>query len=132
MAATRSKTEEVVVEEVVVEEDVVEEARHKRLMACGRKAMLATIGAISLAQEELDVFTDKLVERGEIAEQDGKRLMSEMLERRKKDAKKAEGELDKRTEDLLNRMNVPTKADIDALSAKITALSKKVDELKKQ
>lgn len=132
MAATRSKTEEVVVEEVVVEEDVVEEAQYKRLMACGRKAMLATIGAISLAQEELDVFTDKLVERGEIAEQDGKRLMSEMLERRKKDAKKAEGELDKRTEDLLNRMNVPTKADIDALSAKITALSKKVDELKKQ
>ncbi len=132
MAATRSKTEEVVVEEGVVEEEVVEEARHKRLMACGRKAMLATIGAISLAQEELDVFTDKLVERGEIAEQDGKRLMSEMLERRKKDARKAEGELDKRTEDLLNRMNVPTKADIDALSAKITALSKKVDELKKQ
>lgn len=132
MAATRSKTEEVVVEEVVVEEDVVEEAQYKRLMACGRKAMLATIGAISLAQEELDVFTDKLVERGEIAEQDGKRLMSEMLERRKKDAKKAEGELDRRTEDLLNRMNVPTKADIDALSAKITALSKKVDELKKQ
>lgn len=132
MAATRSKTEEAVVEEVVVEEDVVEEAQYKRLMACGRKAMLATIGAISLAQEELDVFTDKLVERGEIAEQDGKRLMSEMLERRKKDAKKAEGELDRRTEDLLNRMNVPTKADIDALSAKITALSKKVDELKKQ
>ena len=127
MAATRSKTEEVVVEEVVVEE-----AQYKRLMACGRKAMLATIGAISLAQEELDVFTDKLVERGEIAEKDGKRRMSEMLERRKKDAKKAEGELDKRTEDLLNRMNVPTKADIDALSAKITALSKKVDELKKQ
>jgi polyhydroxyalkanoate synthesis regulator phasin len=28
-------------------------------------------------------------------------------------------------------MNVPTKADIDALSGKITELSKKVDELKK-
>jgi polyhydroxyalkanoate synthesis regulator phasin len=27
-------------------------------------------------------------------------------------------------------MNVPTKSDIDALSAKITALAKKVDELK--
>jgi polyhydroxyalkanoate synthesis regulator phasin len=27
-------------------------------------------------------------------------------------------------------MNVPTKSDIDALSAKITALTKKVDELK--
>jgi polyhydroxyalkanoate synthesis regulator phasin len=36
-----------------------------------------------------------------------------------------------RMEDLLGRMNVPTKNDIDALSAKITALTKKVDELKK-
>jgi poly(hydroxyalkanoate) granule-associated protein len=127
MAAAKSKTEEVVVE---VEE--VEEAQYKRLMAFGRKVMLATIGAISLAQEEIEALTDKFVERGEIAEQDGKKLMSEMLDRRKKDAKRAEEELDKRTEELLNRMNVPSKADIDALSAKITGLSKKVDELKKQ
>jgi hypothetical protein len=28
-------------------------------------------------------------------------------------------------------MNVPSKADIDALSEKITSLSKKIDELKK-
>jgi len=34
-------------------------------------------------------------------------------------------------EDLLARLNVPRKSDIDALSAKIAALSKKVDELKK-
>ena len=119
-------------EEVVVEVDVVEEAHHKRLLKCGRKVMLATIGAVSLAQEELDIIFEKLMERGEIAEQDGKRVMSEMVDRRKKDAKKAEGQWDKRTEELLNRMNVPTKADIDGLGAKITTLSKKVDELKKQ
>ena len=34
-------------------------------------------------------------------------------------------------EELLGHMNVPTKADLDALSAKITTLTKKVDELKK-
>jgi polyhydroxyalkanoate synthesis regulator phasin len=53
------------------------------------------------------------------------------MERRKKEAKKAEGEMDKRIEELLGRMSVPTKADIDSLSAKITELSKKIDELKK-
>ena len=128
MAATKAKTEEVVVEGTVSEE----EAPHRRLMAYGRRAMLAAIGAVSLAQEELDALMDRLVERGEIAEQDGKQLMSQVLERRKKDAKKAEGEWDRRTEEILNRMNVPTKTDIDALGAKITALSKKVDELKNQ
>jgi polyhydroxyalkanoate synthesis regulator phasin len=39
--------------------------------------------------------------------------------------------MEKRVEDLLTRMNVPTKSDIQNLSAKIEALSKKVDELKK-
>jgi poly(hydroxyalkanoate) granule-associated protein len=39
--------------------------------------------------------------------------------------------MDKRIEEILDRLNVPTKSDIEALSAKITALTKKVDELKK-
>jgi hypothetical protein len=69
--------------------------------------------------------------RMELAEQDGKRVMREVMERRKKEAKKAETEMDKRIEELLGRMSVPTKADIDSLSAKITELSKKIDELKK-
>ena len=47
-----------------------------------------------------------------------------------KKAEKAEGEFDKRVEELLDRMNVPSKSDIEALSAKISALTKKVDELK--
>jgi polyhydroxyalkanoate synthesis regulator phasin len=85
---------------------------------------------VALTQAEIERFVAKLVERGEIAEQDGKRLVSDVMERRKKEAKRAEEELDKRLEDLLGRMNVPTKADFDGLSAKISALSKKVDELK--
>ena len=38
---------------------------------------------------------------------------------------------DKRVEEVMSRMNIPTKDEIEALSAKITALTKKVDELKK-
>ena len=56
------------------------------------------------------------------------------MEKRKKQAEKgaksAQDEMDKRVEDILGRMNVPSKADIDSLSSKITALTKKVDELK--
>jgi polyhydroxyalkanoate synthesis regulator phasin len=85
---------------------------------------------VALAHEELEAFVAKLVERGELAEQDGKKLVGEMMEKRKKETKKAEDEMDKRLTMLLERMNVPSKDDIDALSAKITALTKKVDELK--
>jgi len=120
--------------EVVVEE-ATEEAEGSRLLALTRKVLLAGVGAVALAQEEIESFVNKLVERGEIAEKDGKKLVREVMEKRKKETEKATekagDELDKRMEDLLSRMSVPTKSDVEALSAKITALTKKVDELKK-
>ncbi len=96
-----------------------------------RKVLLASIGAVALAQDEMEDFVNKLVERGQIAEQDGRKLLKDVMERRRRTTAKAEEGLDKRVEELLARMNVPTKADVEALSAKITALTKKVDELKK-
>jgi poly(hydroxyalkanoate) granule-associated protein len=114
--------------EVIVEEPTEEE--RNPFVDATRKVLLASIGAVAIAQEELEAFVNKLVERGEIAEKDGKKLVRDVMERRKKEAKKAEDELDKRMEEILDRMNVPTKSDIEALSAKITALTKKVDELK--
>ena len=97
-----------------------------------RKVLLASIGAVALAQEEVDDFVTRLIERGEIAEKDGKKLVNEVMEKRKKKAKKAEDEFNKQMEDVMGKMNVPTKDDIDALSKKVAELSKKVDELKKE
>jgi polyhydroxyalkanoate synthesis regulator phasin len=96
-----------------------------------RKVLLASVGAVALAQDEVEDFVAKLIERGEIAEKDGRKLVKEVVEKRKKDAHKAEDEVQKRMEEVLDKMKVPTKADIDALSDKIGALSKKVDELRK-
>ncbi len=101
------------------------------LLEASRKVLLAGIGAVALAQDEIEDFIGKLVERGEIAEQDGKRLISEIMDKRKKSTDKAEDEFTKRIEEILDRMNVPTKEDINKLGQKITNLTKKVDELKK-
>jgi poly(hydroxyalkanoate) granule-associated protein len=101
------------------------------MLDIARKVLMAGIGAVALAQDEIENFVNKLVERGELAEQDGKKLVREVMEKRRTQAKKVEAEVDTRLEETLARMNVPSKADIDALSAKITALSKKVDELRK-
>jgi poly(hydroxyalkanoate) granule-associated protein len=101
------------------------------LFDAARKVLLASIGAVALAQDEMEDFVKHLVERGEIAEKDGKKLMHEMMDKRKKRAGKVEDEVTKRIENILDRMSVPSKADIDALSQKIAELSKKIDELKK-
>jgi poly(hydroxyalkanoate) granule-associated protein len=103
----------------------------KPLLEAARKVLLASIGAFALAQDEIEDFVNRLVERGEIAEKDGKKLVREVMDRRKKEATKAEDQLGKRVQDILDRMNVPTKSDIEALGEKIAHLAKKVDELKK-
>jgi poly(hydroxyalkanoate) granule-associated protein len=112
-----------------VAEEVVEEDRHP-LLGSLRRVLLASIGVVALAQDELEEFVGKLVERGEIAEKDAKKLVQDLREKRKKETAKAEEELGKRVEEILRRMDIPTKSDIQSLSAKITELTDKVDELK--
>lgn len=119
------------IKKVTVEESTNGKEEHNALFEAARKVLLAGIGAVALAQDEIEDFVDRLVERGEIAEKDGKKLVNEVMDRRKNDVHKAEDEVNKRIEDVLDRMNVPTKGDIDALSEKIAALTKKVEELKK-
>lgn len=121
--ATKVKKEE------ILEEPVVEE--RNPLFEAARKVLLAGIGAIALAQEEIEEFVNRLVERGEIAEKDGRKLLSEVMDRRKKDVERTEDEVTKRIESVMDRMSVPSKADIDTLSEKISVLTKKIDELKK-
>ncbi len=107
------------------------EASQSRMTEMLRKVLLATIGAAAIAQEEIEALVNRLVERGEIAEKDGKKLMHELMEKRKKKTAQVEEDISKNFESVLDRMDIPTKADVEALSQKITVLSKKVDELKK-
>ncbi|MCA9933798.1 MAG: phasin family protein [Ardenticatenaceae bacterium] len=119
------------IEEMVeVQEEAVEKEGNP-MLATARRVLLAGIGVVALAQGEVEDFINRLIERGEIAEKDGRKLLTDVLERRKKQVEEAETELESRIEEILNRMNIPSKADIDALSRKITNLTKKVDELKK-
>lgn len=99
-----------------------------------RRVLMAGVGAVALTQEQIEEFVGKLVERGEIADGDARKLISDVVDRRKRtlqdSTKRAEEELDKRIEGLLVRMNIPSKGEIDALSDKIADLSRKVDQLR--
>ncbi len=101
-----------------------------------RRVLMAGIGAVALTQEQIEDFVSKLVERGEIADGDARKLLTDVLDRRKSilqgGTKKAEEEYEKRVERLLSRMNIPTKSEIDSLSDTIARLSDKVDELNRQ
>ena len=116
----------------VVEETPREEGN--TLLEGLRRILMAGIGAVALAQEEIEEFVNKLVERGEIADKDGRKLLSDIMESRKKSVRQgtrqAAEELDRRIEGVLSRLNLPTRSEIEKLSEQIEALNAKVDALK--
>ncbi|MCC6146969.1 MAG: poly(hydroxyalkanoate) granule-associated protein [Anaerolineaceae bacterium] len=92
-----------------------------------RKVLLAAIGAAVLAQDEAEGFVNRLVERGEMAEKDARKLVQELLERRES----LEKERQARREQSKPR-EAATRADVEALSARIAELNAKIEQLRKE
>ena len=113
-----------VVEQVKPEAEQVEE--DTKLQEALHRLVLAAMGTVGLVQDEVEHFMNKAVERGQIAEKEARKTMHDVTERRKG----AEKEVDKRFEDMLVKLNIPTKNDLTDLNEKIADLTKKVESLK--
>ena len=105
-------------EAVTEEENKVQEALHR--------VVLAALGTVGLVQDEVEHFINKAVERGQMAEKEARKTVQEVTEKRKG----TEKEMDKRFEEMLTKLNIPTKNDLTALNEKISDLTKKVEGLK--
>lgn len=123
----------------VSNEAVVQSAN---LFLIARRVLFTSLGALAMTIDESSDFVNKLVERGEVAESDLNRMVSEYMERsNEREEEAAEGRrttVDKATvaladsvEVILGRLNVPTRTDIDDLSRKIGQLNDKVLALKR-
>lgn len=107
-----------------------------------RKLMLAGVGAFALSRDEAEAFLNRLVERGELAQKDAQRLMEETMLRFRSVAQppaaqvestvnNVSAQVESGLEQFLNRLNIPSKRDIDELSAKIAQLAARVEELRR-
>lgn len=107
-----------------------------------RKLMLAGVGALALTRDEAEEFINRLVERGELAQKDAQHLIDETMERFRKTAQPQTNQIqsgvanlstqvETNLEQFLNRMNIPSKRDIDELSTKIAHLASRVEELRR-
>ena len=119
-----------VTEEMVVEEDVVEEALNP-VLDVAHKGFLVGIGVVAYMQDGVVKLVNRLVEQGEDVEESSRKVLQRFQERRRERDHDAEVETDQHVEELLARLDIPTRADIQALNKKITLLTKKVDELAK-
>ena len=129
-------TEQVVDVEVTEEKVGEEQKRERAVVDTVRSVLLAGIGALALTKDEVQDILNRLVERGELAEKDARKLFEELKERPKKEMETWEERLSERLEPhlqrVLERLNLPTREDVQALSERIRALEEKLEELKKE
>ena len=108
----------------------------KPAMNAAHTMFLAGIGAVVVTKDEIEAAVERLAEKGEVVEKDGRKMFDDLFSRRKEDMSKAEekfeGMLDQRIESVLTAMNIPSKGDIEGLNKQIASLSRKVISLDKK
>lgn len=112
-------------------EEAAAEKEQTAILESLRRVLLASIGAVALTKDEIAEFVEKLVARGEIAEQEARKLIAEISEKRKKKAEEAQEMAAERIRKVLDKMDIPTRADLEELSRKVEALARKIEVLKK-
>ena len=93
-----------------------------------RKALFAGLGA----QEKVKELVEELVKKGELNKSEGAKIVTAWTEKagkRREDLSKSFAELMSKT---LEKMNLPTRDDIEKLNKKIDGLSKKLEGMEKK
>lgn len=115
----------------LVEEQASSEEAQNGLYLSARKLVLFSIGVMALFVEETAILMDRLIERGQIAQQDSRRLLRETEAKRQSEARKVRAKMHRPAKEARVQATMPSKAEIDALNEKIARLSEQLDQLKK-
>jgi polyhydroxyalkanoate synthesis regulator phasin len=99
-----------------------------RVSKAAGKFMLASIGAVGLAQDWTKHAMDVMVARGEKSRKEARRRMHELRARGSNLSKSSKDILSETVGDVAD---LPSKADIDSLHAQIADLSAKIEALTK-
>jgi poly(hydroxyalkanoate) granule-associated protein len=103
-----------------------------------RRLLLASIGAVAITYDEAERTVNRLVERGEIAQRDGEKLLRTVIEHMNQGSKQFNQQVSSMSEQLgsgldqtLRNLNVPTRRDIDEVSNKVAHLTDRIEELRR-
>lgn len=83
------------------------------------KSILFGLGAIHLTKEKVEEYVNTLVKENNINEEEGKKIVQEVLDKTNEYKNKQYDSIKKVVEDVLREMGVATKKDIDDLASKI-------------
>lgn len=89
-----------------------------------KKGVFAGIGVGLMTKEKVEELARKLAGEAKLSEAEGRRLAEELLSQSKEAKTSLEEMLEKRVEVVLNKIGIPTHADLRRLEEKVDKLAK--------
>ncbi|RJP73546.1 MAG: hypothetical protein C4532_04340 [Candidatus Abyssobacteria bacterium SURF_17] len=92
-----------------------------------RKSRLASKGAMQMAEESASKYYRRLVDYGEMSEDEAKnylKLLSRSVTRRRRSL---ESEIEERVEAFVEAMHLPSRAELEAISKRVDSIIKRLD-----
>jgi polyhydroxyalkanoate synthesis regulator phasin len=90
-----------------------------------KRAMLAGLGA----QEKIKELTDELIKKGELSQSQGAKIIKEWTDVAEKSTAELSSGMNELVVKALQKMNLPTKEDLDRLNRKVQSLSLRIKRL---
>jgi poly(hydroxyalkanoate) granule-associated protein len=90
-----------------------------------RKMTLAGAGLAIMTTEKIQELMEELVKKGEMTEKEAREAVSDFVEKSRQARKDLEDKIEQMAKDLLNRMNIPTRKEIDEIKERLASLEKK-------
>jgi polyhydroxyalkanoate synthesis regulator phasin len=89
-----------------------------------RKMTLAGAGLAIVTTEKIQEFADEVVKKGEMTEKEAREAVNEYVEKSKQAKKDLEGKMEQWVTGFLNRMNIPTRKELDEIKERLARLEK--------
>ncbi len=87
-----------------------------------RKAILTGVGLGLLAKDKIDEVVEKIREENKLTEEESRKLAQELLDQSEEARKNLEEEVKKTVGDALEKLDVPSRKDLDDLKIRIEKL----------
>jgi polyhydroxyalkanoate synthesis regulator phasin len=89
-----------------------------------RKMTLAGAGLAIVTTEKIQELAAELVKKGEMTEKEAREAVNEYVEKSKQAKKDLEGKMEQWVAGFLNRMNIPTRKELDEIKERLARLEK--------
>jgi polyhydroxyalkanoate synthesis regulator phasin len=95
-----------------------------------RKLGLIGAGLWAITEDKVNDLVKELVDKGDISKEEGKKVIQDMLEERKKQKIDLEKKISEKIQESISKAEIFTKKDVHELESRIEALEEEIQRIK--